>query len=719
MVAEGEARHRMCSYGPPMASMTEESYAYNDSTFQRPRRPKPETLSYCKVLPLSLEQAQTEIKEYEHQVNELLKTDEKIEGNGKTEIKISDDEKTSMMESLLPTRFAAQSAIDEVQHEIASLAGDEMGSTIMETLARIVCLPCSPKEVKNMDVSPDIRSIEKLLKGLQGYHLHLASHRYGSHVVQTILQCAAKCLEAEDSDFLLSSIKESTTNDEPYEKERIPLYELISNVAKELIPHARELAVHVCGSHVLRTLLYVLAGVQVNERSSNISSASTFSLDKRGKPKKKKKKKTQISPDAHVNISKNGSLPLLKSHHYKNKMMKKKFHSCLSQFADSFVSQQFDHDKNKVSDIQIGYELQTLICHPSAGPLLSILVRVLCITEADEHNAGYDKSQTSNNETSERDYRLLGILPKEVQYKEGSIADKFVKAALCWDLHEHNVNVDQQKKTSINTGDIIYGLSGEPTGSIFLETVLRSCGSNEFYDEFGQRAGFFSNKALQDYVQHSVSNFVIQTLLMTCRTKDQAEKLSKDLISFILPKNQDDNKNRQIMNDQYETKNEKSKDENSDNKNINGEHDESLPLLLQKKRRGVLWRLTELCSKWKVSQETLLNSICTGFSLQTDEKDNEYLDKESDENKSASKQRKRKKKLRSLPIDQCIRKLLQINIPNEYGGRVSLDVNGARTIFHMLHFMPRLCSGVLDTLINKLTIEEIMKLSMDGLGSRW
>jgi len=677
-------RHQRSSYGPSSALM-EESYEGNfnestsDSAFQRPRRPNPDTLSYCKVLPLSLQIAQTELKEFEHQMS-LLKNEDEQE--------VLDVEE--MIQNFIPSRTAAQSAIEEVQNEIASLAGDEEGSAMMETLAKIVCISYNASSSSNTEqdfsLPPDTNSVIKLMNGLKGYCLHLSTHRYGSHVLQTILQCAGKCMKANDG---------QTSG-----KEKQLLCKLIKNVLDELIPHTRELSVHICGSHVLRTLLYLLVGVQIEDMKGG-SQASSH----RGKPKKKKKKKKKF-PNAGMDpnqlSAKNVSNPMLKYHLYKDKEVALLFHSCLTDFTNAFI---YENRKETASDgaidANLGYELQTLVCHPSAGPLLSVLLRVLCIMDRNPKD-NPPSSSTDDNGSLDRDYRLLGISPPEPQYQSESTADKLVKAILCWEDDENNKG---SSIPSAKSGDIIYGLSGEPTGSIFLETVLRSCGSDEFYADFCKKAGFFSAEPLHDYTTHSVSNFVIQTLLVTCRTKEQAEILYKGLMPCVT------------------TCQKLEKQQNVQNEEGNGtNNDLSLPLLLQKKRRGVLFRLVELCAKWKVGQEKLLKGIYSGFAImETKTLKGEIEDStEKEEDAEKSKARKRKKKTQSLSVDQCVRKLLDLDASDlATGGRISLDTNGARAIYHMLHFVPRLCGDILETLVNQFSTDEIEKLAMDGVGSRW
>lgn len=167
----------------------EESSGYN-----RPRRSNVETVAYLRGLPLDVEASKAEISSF---LNQTEKSDD-------------------FPESLA----AALSAIDEIQMEIASLAGDERGSQCIEVLTHISA-PYS-------EVAARV-----LLAGCSGYHVHLATHRYGSHVVQTILQLAV----ASSSETDLAMDEEA-----PQFKESLDalptLSELIHEMVEELAPHA-------------------------------------------------------------------------------------------------------------------------------------------------------------------------------------------------------------------------------------------------------------------------------------------------------------------------------------------------------------------------------------------------------------------------------------------------------------------------------------------------
>ena len=211
--------------------------------YSRPRRPETDTISYLRSLPLDVDQAKQEITAFLNDGGEFPQI-----------------------------LAAAFSAIDEVRMEIASLAGNEYGSQCLEMLAHI-----------SAPVSEIVSRI--LLNACSGYHLHLATHRYGSHVVQTILQLAVS--SSSDSDLALHEESPPFS----HSPDSLPsLSDLIEGMVEELSPHASDLAVHVCGSHVARTLICVLGGVDLvaSPSSSNENRVESGAI-LRGRKKNKKK----------------------------------------------------------------------------------------------------------------------------------------------------------------------------------------------------------------------------------------------------------------------------------------------------------------------------------------------------------------------------------------------------------------------------------------------
>jgi hypothetical protein len=265
------------------------------------------------------------------------------------------------------------------------------------------------------------------------------------------------------------------------------------------------------------------------------------------------------------------------------------------------------------------------------------------------------------------DFRL-GISRPEPTFEIGSLAHTMVCRILCW---------EDGADTQPQAADIIFGLSGEPRGSHLLETFLRL--TPDGMHEAIIKCGDFANPtSMQEYAEHNVSNFVVQTMLTTIRTKEQAESMLKVVEKVI-----------------------------SSGLAIDG----------AKRRRGILWRAVELASKFRVGQDGILKSIRLGFaainkaSIETSEQDRN----EEDE---AKKKKKQRKKATSVEVKHCIKSVLGLRKPEKDGDRVILDAAGARTIYHMLRFTPRLCEEVLKGCIDEHSADELLLIAKDGLGSR-
>ena len=571
--------------------------------YNRPRRPNPDTIAYLRSLPL-------EVKESEAEVSHFLSTVEQLD----------------YPQSL----SAALSAIDEIRNEIASLAGDEYGSQAIEVLAR-VAVPYS--EVAG----------RTLLYGLSTYHLHLATHRYGSHVVQTILQISVSSSCDKDLSLHEEAPQLSQAN------EQLPsLSELILGVVEELAPHASQLAVHVCGSHVLRTLLCVLGGVKqvLGPSADGMGDAS----GRRGKLKNKKTKKTGISNEPRqvgmINIE-----YLTKS----RLRLDSATEEALTTLTEALCG---------MSPINGPGELQQMACHPSASPLIIVLLRVLTYSMASHKNIG---QRLVDENRSIADYRLR-ILKPEPMFEPGSSAHHLAERLLCW---------QPTKGKQPYSGDIIYGLSGEPRGSHVLEALMHTS-SNDVYASILDYGGFANPETMQEYIEHDVSNFVVQTLLSTTRTKEQAEILWKTVERTVTSGYVLDPRN---------------------------------------KRRGILWRAVEMSSKYRVNQESILKSIRVGMGMIWRYQDEIAGDVKGSED--GMKKKKKRQKASMLSMKECVPKLLDVKPPEVDGGRVVLDASGARSLYHLLRFTPRLCGCVLDGIIENLTSEELVCIAKDGLGSRW
>jgi nucleolar protein 9 len=560
---------------------------------QRPRRPNTDTITYLRSLPLDVTVATEEITNFL---------------SGKTPVVVTEGDDadaaagaTSEPPEYPSTLIAALSALDEIRNEIASLAGEEHAAECIEVLAHITA-PYSETAAR------------KLLYSCSGYALHLATHRYGSHVLQTLLQLAVTA--KSDLDLALH-------NDAPQleeTQEDLPsLTDLLLSLQEELRPHASELAIHICGSHVLRTLCCVMGGVELQtERPGQAIRRG------KNKPKSKKKKKAPVestTPHTRMNYLSSSRIPS------NNSKIQKSLRKLTEAVSGSKVLPPGD--------------LQKLACHPSGGPLLMLLLRVLTYAGADEEQRAHFQKMEQQSKAVDHH---LGVIGQEPTFVLGSAAHALAERLICY----KSGNVEQPWAT-----DVIYGLAGEPRASHVLETLMR-LSPDEFYGSILEHGGFTTSATLDEYVQHDVSNFVVQTLLATLRNTDQVERMLSALEPLVSSGFVVESANR---------------------------------------RRGILWRLVEMVSKFKVGQDLVLESIRKGFATLQGEK------------------------IPATSLAAVISSLLGLQIPEKDGERLQLDVEGTRTVYHLLRLEPQHCKVVLKGVL-ALSQQDFELLAKDGLGSR-
>jgi len=598
--------------------------------YNRPRRPNADTITYLKSLPFDERVAHSEIDAY-IQYQKQLQLAESTNNSSEQDLELEEVEFPQILS-------AALAALDEIKNEIASLAGDEFGSQCIETIARITA-PYSTNAAR------------KLLHGISGYMIHLSTHRYASHVVQSILQNVQQIHDSgtRQDEVDLAKILEIEDDDEEEDGYKLPeLKDLLLSISEEIQPVSKDLAVHICGSHVMRSMLCILGGcveVVPDHLASKPGGTMESGGTRRGKVKSTKKKKKNKSVMTGEGVSNNAS-------HARYKRVKNgrldatdnDVKNCLYSFIYELT--QLDLKSNdEATSVQPG-ELQQLACNPSAGPLLIVLLHILIQTsETSVDTAGRQETATDQDKANKSisDFRL-GIYAPETQFSKGSPAERLVKCLLCWDASTEDGK--QQEKA----GDIMYGLSGETRGSHVVETLLRTS-NDSFYESFCNAGKFFEVEAFSDYAHHEVSNFVLQTLMMTARTREQVESLIKCVEGLI--------------NDGY-------------------------VLDAKNKRRGIFWRAVEMSAKFRIGQETILKCMRKGFGT------TEF----------------------GMSMDDCVRQLINFRQPEEGKRFAELDAIGARTVYQLLRFVPRLCGDVLTGIISKFDASELESMCNDGLASR-
>jgi len=675
-----------------------------EQEYGRPRRPSPETVSYLSGLPLDENLAAQQAKEY---VTYFQQKKSNGGNNGDNEEEAPE---------YPPMLSATHAALSSIFREVASLACEELPSQQVETLVRICC--------RYSLVAKRI-----VLASLSSYWVFLSTHRFGSHVAQTILRCVVAECEVNLDEFDDGQgeqcegklVIEDSYGSLLQEGEGIgdggaavsdSLSTLLVQSIEELKEFATELAEHVCGSHVLRTSLCILAGVEFVEAFAHPGSnhqgdamsewdTGVLAATRRGKFKDKKKKKKKKK---NTNDESGGSLhqeaTVAKAMKMVPELQSKDFRKDTDALLNEMVGIISFSDGNDGSTVLPPGQLQQSTCHPSAGPLLVQLVRLL--SYRDFHSQPDSKKKKDGRKEVEPD-RRLGILPEEPRYSQGSQAESVVHRLLCWDstIEKNDDNADGEEKSGKQpyAGDIVYGLSGEPRGSILLEALLRCC-PDSFHDELCTIGGFYDEATLREYIQHGVSNFVVQALLITVRSKEQTSKMVKCLTGIV--------EDGSIL---------KVKIIRSDG----GDGAEEGPAKKNNHRMGIVWRAFEMCANKGSSQdqEQILSALLRGFaSITTSPEDNDANDGE----KSEDKKRRKRSKAKGLLAEECIPHLLGLTPGSSEGEpdghRLTLDAAGARALYHVFHFKERLRSDWVKGVLHIYGQADFVSIANDGLGSR-
>lgn len=71
-----------------------------------------------------------------------------------------------------------------------------------------------------------------------------------------------------------------------------------------------------------------------------------------------------------------------------------------------------------------------------------------------------------------------------------------------------------------------------------------------------------------------------------------------------------------------------------------------------------------------------------------------------------------------LDVEECIPRLLNFRQPEEGKKFAELDDTGARAVYHLLRFVPRLCGEILNGILSKFDASALESMCNDGLSSR-
>lgn len=115
-----------------------------------------------------------------------------------------------------------------------------------------------------------------------------------------------------------------------------------------------------------------------------------------------------------------------------------------------------------------------------------------------------------------------------------------------------------------------------------------------------------------------------------------------------------------------------------------------------------------MSAKFRIGQETLLKYMRRGFSTLKRKANTNSEVEGQDVQQSAS----------LIELADCIPLLIGYQAPEHDRARIGLDAAGVRITYHLLRFVPRLCTDVLTGILTNLQAEELVNICNDGLGSR-
>lgn len=502
----------------------EDPYSNESNEFNRPRRPNPDTVTYLKSLPLNGDEAD------EHQIDPLTEIQQFASAASSTST--SDGSAINEDADFPPILAAALQALDEVQMEIASLAGDEGAALALEELVKLT----APFSVSASCV---------WLSACANYVHHLSMHRYGSHVLQTILEqvfASNSTSSNRDQDIALHPQAPTTSfasEDEGNTSEK--LLDLLFQWHQELVAVGSQLTKHLTATHILRTLFLAMGGIHYST-SGHRAGKQTKNLKYKNAQQQQQQQVLTLR-STNIQVEKNERF-----HFPGSKRM-----DILKEWVDVVAPD---------TGMATPGPLQQLACHASGGPLLIALLRALTYLDNEQ-----SASTSTGTVTTPQHYHLQKI-QEEPQFAMDSTASVLSKRILCWSSDDNASSTPDDQETSVMS-NVLYGMAGETRGSHVLDVLLKTC-PDEMYERIIVEGQFHKENSLKEYVEHDVSNFVVQTILATTRSETQAIAAAKVCAPLI---------------------------------------SSGLVVDASRRRRGILWRLAELALQYKTIQASLLSNL--------------------------------------------------------------------------------------------------------------
>ncbi|CAM9959321.1 unnamed protein product, partial [Phaeothamnion confervicola] len=399
--------------------------------------------------------------------------------------------------------------LDELRFQTASVMQEKNGSVVVEKLAR--------------QLAP--RQLRRMLSRCRGYMLSLATNRYSSHVLQTLLSLVGPVVDAEakmgregpDSNSFNAATEDGGNDsgrdaggagggggdEDASVPEDVPsMSAIVTDLAAEMVGSWADLASDISGSHTGRALLCVLGGLPVlaEKRGKNAKHQTSIGVSAGPRGAAPASAATRDATFAAANAAAAAAMAWSANGKPGPDPDGLLQWSAPCRYATPLA---FAVALNAViAEISsaASAQLQAATCDAWASPLLVMLLRVCANAvppSADSEGAVGDVAPVGSTAAAPP---LPPLRPPGLPPEEPAMA--LVERVLEWE-------------DDARSRDIVYGMSGEAVGSRFLEAVVWLAPA-PFVAELYERC---LEPALAEYCADSAANFLVQALLQRCGSR--------------------------------------------------------------------------------------------------------------------------------------------------------------------------------------------------------
>lgn len=374
-----------------------------------------------------------------------------------------------------------ENACSELRWKEATLATDERGSVLVQQL---------------LQLAPD-EEIRQFWWRLEGFLPHMASQRYASHVMQTLADRTASIVHQEAAAFDAGELPQGAG---PVEADGTqappPACASVLRAWAELDEAWDDVAADLCGTHVLRSLLCLLAGTPVADTMARGPLPAAGGSKKAKRRRKQQRQRAAAAAAAAKESASAGDGPLDRPLRASSSTPRA-FRAALKQTSDTVLASSAEG-------------VRAMVVHPYASQVLQTLMRVLS-AEAGPFDAGPETAAAvpGGRDACDAIVRLVLGVPGE-----GAAAD--------------GAEGDAEGELRRRVGHI----AEHSAGSRWLEVALASA-SRDLVDRICRAVAspeqWADGGIARRLAMHGDGNFALQRLLASATDAEEVEALVASL----------------------------------------------------------------------------------------------------------------------------------------------------------------------------------------------